>query len=332
MSSLYTRGSTLQAEKPLLVISIFFALSWVVSAVLTAKNGIQVTPFYFEASSGFFLLIAANVGAVIMPFMLFYQASATAEKGITVKSLWAIRFETGVGAFVSELIMVAILIATVGVSTDSLQFATPGILSRGLASVAGSFAPYVFSIGLIAAAFIALIVISLGSCWGVTEALGWGRKNWFKVYLVESIPGTSGTAAVVQFDQPCDQLDGAADRGVDRTSNNAWSDKFEQEIDGRSLPSRIQQDSLLGLPGSDIRHRGRQHGVSAIARIAVGFISRKGLSPPMMKTDCNYSQKREEVSGSDSASGTFPLLAFANESRLKCGICPRDSIRLPGRY
>jgi len=177
-----------EAEKPLLVISIFFALSWVVSAFLTARNGIQFTPFYFEASSGFFLLLAANVGAVIMPFMLFYQASATAEKGITVKSLWAVRLETGIGAFVSELIMVAILIATVGVSTDSLQFATPGVLSRGLASVAGSFAPYVFSIGLIVAAFIALIVISLGSCWGVTEALGWGRKNWFKVYLVESIP------------------------------------------------------------------------------------------------------------------------------------------------
>jgi Mn2+/Fe2+ NRAMP family transporter len=54
--------------------------------------------------------------------------------------------------------------------------------------VAGKYAPYVFSAGLVAASFIALIVISLGSSWGVTEALGWGRKNWFTVYLVESIP------------------------------------------------------------------------------------------------------------------------------------------------
>jgi manganese transport protein len=46
----------------------------------------------------------------------------------------------------------------------------------------------VISDGLIAASFIALIVISLGSSWGVTEALGWKRKNWFKLYLVESIP------------------------------------------------------------------------------------------------------------------------------------------------
>lgn len=158
------------------------------SAFLTARRGVQFTPFYFSSSSDFFFLLAANVGAVIMPFMLFYQASATAEKCITAKSLWAVRIETAIGAAVSELIMVAIMIATVGITTDSLNFAAPKVLSQGLSSVAGSFAPYIFGIGLIAASFIALIVISLGSCWGVTEALGWGRKNWFKVYLAESLP------------------------------------------------------------------------------------------------------------------------------------------------
>jgi Mn2+/Fe2+ NRAMP family transporter len=120
--------------------------------------------------------------------MLFYQVSATAEKGITTRQLKAVRVETAIGAIVSELIMVAIAIAAIGVRTDSLDFAAPGVLSQGLSSVAGVFAPYVFGVGLIAASFIALIVISLGSCWGVTEALGWGRKNWFKVYLVESLP------------------------------------------------------------------------------------------------------------------------------------------------
>ncbi len=177
-----------EAEKPLIIISVLFAVSWAVSAFLTARNGIQMTPFYFSASTGFIFLLAANVGAVIMPFMLFYQASATAEKGITAKNLWAVRLETAIGAIVSELIMIAIVIATIGVNKDSLDFASPGILSQGLSSIAGTFAPYFFGIGLIAASFIALIVISLGSSWGVVEALGWGRKNWFKVYLIESIP------------------------------------------------------------------------------------------------------------------------------------------------
>ena len=172
-----------------MVISIFFALAWVIAAVLNARHGVTFHPFYFSTSKDFIFLLAANVGAVIMPFMLFYQTSATAEKGVTVKSLWAVRLETGIGAVVSELIMVAIMIATVGVSVGSLNFAEPKVLAQGLSSIAGGFAPYIFGIGLIAASFIALIVISLGSCWGVIEALGWGRKNSFKIYIIESIPG-----------------------------------------------------------------------------------------------------------------------------------------------
>ncbi len=177
-----------EAEKPLLVISVLFAAAWAVSAFLNTSRGIEFTPFYFSTNTDFIFLLTANVGAVIMPFMLFYQASATAEKKVSSKDLWAVRLETAVGAIVSELIMVAIAVATIGVDTNSLRFEDPDILSRGLAALAGKFAPYVFSAGLIAASFIALIVISLGSSWGVTEALGWGRKNWFKVYLVESIP------------------------------------------------------------------------------------------------------------------------------------------------
>jgi len=180
-----------EAEKPLLIISVLFAASWAVSAFLTARKGIEVTPFYFSGSTDFLFLLAANVGAVIMPFMLFYQTSATAEKGITAKSLWAVRLETAIGAIVSELIMIAIVIATIGVNKDSLDFASPRIFSHGLSFVAGTFAPYFFGIGLIAASFIALIVISLGSSWGVVEALGWDRKNWFKVYLAESIPAVA---------------------------------------------------------------------------------------------------------------------------------------------
>jgi len=36
-----------------------------------------------------------------------------------------------------------------------------------------------FPVYIITASFIALIVISMGSSWGVTEAMGWGKKHWF---------------------------------------------------------------------------------------------------------------------------------------------------------
>jgi len=177
-----------EAEKPLLITSLVFAVVWIVAACLTARHGIVVEPFYFSTSPDFIFMLAANIGAVIMPFMLFYQASATVEKGTDKSNVWAVRFETLVGAIFSELIMVAIAVSAIGINSNSLDFTSPKILTQSLVSVAGHFAPYVFGIGLITASFIALIVISLGSSWGVTEALGWGRKHWFKVYLIESIP------------------------------------------------------------------------------------------------------------------------------------------------
>lgn len=178
----------IEAEKPLLIISIVFTVAWIVAAVLTARKGVEFTPFYFSTSPDFIFMLAANIGAVIMPFMLFYQVSATAEKGMDHRDIPAMRFETLVGAIFSEVIMVAIAVAAIGVDSSALDFSSPKVLSHSLSSIAGSFAPFAFGLGLVTASFIALIVISLGSSWGVTEALGWGRKHWFKVYLVESIP------------------------------------------------------------------------------------------------------------------------------------------------
>ncbi len=177
-----------EAEKPLLVISAVFSVVWILAAFLTARKGVTFTPFYFSFSRDFVFLLAANIGAVIMPFMLFYQASATVEKATKKEHLWAVRVETAIGAVFSEMIMVAIAVSSIGIAAASLDFASPALLTRGLSGVAGHFAPYVFGVGLITASFIALIVISLGSSWGVTEVMGWGRKHWFKVYLLESMP------------------------------------------------------------------------------------------------------------------------------------------------
>ena len=142
--------------------------------------------FFWSWKPDFLYLMAATAGAVVMPFMLFFQASATAEK--EVKSLWGMRLETLVGAIASEVGMVVILLATIGLNGTLLETSSPKELACALSFLAGPFAPYVFAVGLIAASFLALVVISLGSAWGVAEIIGWGRKRFFWVYLVESLP------------------------------------------------------------------------------------------------------------------------------------------------
>jgi Mn2+/Fe2+ NRAMP family transporter len=131
-------------------------------------------------------MLAATAGAVVMPFMLFYQASATALK--EVKSLWSSRVETLVGAIASEVGMVVMLLATIGLNGALLGTNSARELSQALSFIAGPYGPYIFAMGLIAASFLALVVISLGSAWGVAEAIGWGRRGFFWIYIVESLP------------------------------------------------------------------------------------------------------------------------------------------------
>ena len=133
----------------------------------------------------FLFLVAANVGAVVMPFMLFYQTSATAKKNY--HSVAGTRTETLIGAIFSEIIMVAVVFASVGLGKD-IAISDNNSLSTAIMNVGGPYAPYAFAIGLVAAGFLGLVVISLAGSWGVVEALNLKGNTWFKIYVAESLP------------------------------------------------------------------------------------------------------------------------------------------------
>ncbi len=173
-------------EKALFAISTILIVSYAGS--LFARGFSSSSVIYLSAEPRYLFLLAASAGAVVMPFMLFYQASATAEKG-TVR-LWAMRTETLLGAIASEVGMIVIVLATAGLSS-SVSFSDPKTLALALSSIAGAYAPYLFAAGIVAAAFLALVVISLASSWAVVETMGWQKSRFFWVYLVESIPAVA---------------------------------------------------------------------------------------------------------------------------------------------
>jgi Mn2+/Fe2+ NRAMP family transporter len=174
-------------ERVLLAISAVLIVSYAGSLFLRGLPPVREYVFFFWSWEPRFLyMLAATAGAVVMPFMLFYQASATAQK--EVKSLWSSRLETLIGAIASEVGMVVILLATIGLNGTLLGTNSPEKLSRALSFLAGPYAPYIFAIGLVAASFLALVVISLSSAWGVAETIGWGRRRFFWIYMIESLP------------------------------------------------------------------------------------------------------------------------------------------------
>jgi Mn2+/Fe2+ NRAMP family transporter len=128
-------------------------------------------------SSGYLLLVAANVGAVIMPWMIFYQQGAVIDKRLSVATIRQARADTAVGAVLTQLIMIAVLVAvaaTVGLHHPATPLNTVGQISNALAGYLGyAGGRIVFGVGLLGAALVAAIVCSLAGAWGLAEVFGW---------------------------------------------------------------------------------------------------------------------------------------------------------------
>lgn len=199
-ATLVFTGSYRKTERILLAISGILLLSYVLDALLVKPNPESlalgsIPSLYLYTQSSFAFLVAANVGAVIMPWMLFYQPGAVVEKGLNRSHMRFERYETLVGAIASELLMVAIVV--VAAPMDGVNFLSASSLAQALAPLAGQYAAVLFGIGLASAGFLALVAISLASTWGIAEALGWRAKigekfslarNFYFAYLFETLP------------------------------------------------------------------------------------------------------------------------------------------------
>lgn len=122
-----------------------------------------------------------------MPWMLYFHSGADSRKGKKPEVMREERIETLLGAVVSEVLMVVIVLDGMHLSSAG-SFVGVLELSKAL-SIFGENASLLMGTGFIAAGFLALVVISLGSAWGVLEALNTtSRKSFLVVYTVESLP------------------------------------------------------------------------------------------------------------------------------------------------
>lgn len=131
-------------------------------------------------NSSYLYLVAGNIGAVIMPWMIFYQQSAVLDKGLTIQHLRIARWDTAIGAIVTQLIMAAVLVttaATLGKTNPGASLNTVQQISEALIpSLGNTTGRILFALGISGAAMVATIVASLTAAWGLGEVLGFKRS------------------------------------------------------------------------------------------------------------------------------------------------------------
>eukprot|EP00448_Togula_jolla_P001226 CAMPEP_0170614904 /NCGR_PEP_ID=MMETSP0224-20130122/25052_1 /TAXON_ID=285029 /ORGANISM="Togula jolla, Strain CCCM 725" /LENGTH=419 /DNA_ID=CAMNT_0010940599 /DNA_START=104 /DNA_END=1363 /DNA_ORIENTATION=+ len=147
-------------------------------------------------------LVAANIGTVVTPWMLFYQLSAVAEKRLTQKDLQLARLDTAVGAVSTQAIMAAVLVtyARLAPGSDMSNLPLHEALVMPLRPLLGDTAARtVMSCGLLGASLLATIVAALAVAWNCGDAAGtWmtGKDTWRYVFLGSVLAG----ALTVGFD------------------------------------------------------------------------------------------------------------------------------------
>jgi len=203
-------GSYRRVERIAIVVGLFefafFGVAWAARPNLAsmAREAMQI-PF---ADKAYLYLVAANIGAVIMPWMVFYQQSAVADKKLRPVHLTAARWDTAVGAVVTQLVMAAVLVAaaaTLAPHHAKTTLSSVGDLSAALTPYLGvGFGRLVFGLGIIGAGLVAAIVSSLALAWGLGEVSGYRHSlehhpleaRWFYLVYAASVVGGCVLVAV----------------------------------------------------------------------------------------------------------------------------------------
>ncbi|GEO27088.1 hypothetical protein AAC03nite_28730 [Alicyclobacillus acidoterrestris] len=186
-----------------------FELLLVPAAVMAHPSGHQLLHGLATIpldNHSYVFLLAANVGAVIMPWMIFYQQSAVVDRKLTMRHLKSARWDTFAGSILTQVVMIAVVImiaATVGLHNPQRSLNTVADIAQGLLPFLGpTGAKVIFGLGMLGASFVAALVVSLAGAWGIGEVVGFRHSvnnkvkdaKWF--YLIYSLAHIGGAFLV----------------------------------------------------------------------------------------------------------------------------------------
>lgn len=157
-------------------------------------------------NTSYLFLVAANIGAVVMPWMIFYQQSAVVDKGLQIEDIKGSRWDTAIGSVVTQVVMIAMLVtcASVLYQKHGRPLETVEEISEALVPHFGEVGgKMLFSVGMLGAALVAAIVACLTAAWGMGELTGYKRDvnlspkqaPWFYLVFVGTL--VTGMAIVL---------------------------------------------------------------------------------------------------------------------------------------
>jgi len=144
------------------------------------------------------LLLLADIGATVTPWMLFFQQSAIADKGLTTHDIRFGRVDTVLGAALATAAALATMLATTPLFTHHMSAANleAAEFAQALQPFIGHWGAALFALGIFEAGMVAAITISTSSAYAFGEVARRPHslnlpfrqgRSFYLVLLVEAI-------------------------------------------------------------------------------------------------------------------------------------------------
>jgi Mn2+/Fe2+ NRAMP family transporter len=117
------------------------------------------------------LILLADIGATVTPWMLFFQQSAIADKGLTIRDIRFGRIDTILGATLATLAALATIIATAPLFAHGMTAANfeAAEFAQALQPFVGHWGSALFALGMFEAGMVAAVTISTASAYAFGE-------------------------------------------------------------------------------------------------------------------------------------------------------------------
>jgi Mn2+/Fe2+ NRAMP family transporter len=144
------------------------------------------------------LILLANIGATVTPWMLFFQQSAIADKGLTIRDIRMGRVDTALGAALATVAALATMLATAPLFLRHMTAANfeAAEFAQALQPLIGHWGAALFALGMFEAGMVAAITISTSSAYAFGEVARRPHslnlpfregKSFYLVLLVEAV-------------------------------------------------------------------------------------------------------------------------------------------------
>lgn len=167
-----------EKSQKIFLTGIIFYIAYVISAALGRPHWGEAAKSLFVPSAGLFskqylFISIAVLGTTITPWGQFFVQSYMKDKNVSLRKLGYAKLEAFLGAFLSNFFTFFIIVATAAtLFVHNIPLDSGDRAALAIKPFAGDFAGLLFAIGLVNAAIIGIIIVSLTSAYAFSEFFG----------------------------------------------------------------------------------------------------------------------------------------------------------------